>query len=93
MSRKGDPWDNAPKESFYRSLKCELTHRRYHTREQARREVFEYIEVDPPQAWSSTTGSGCTRRWATCPRPPSRRSPPPRQPNQVSIFSGPDQGQ
>lgn len=45
MSRKGDPWDNAPKESFYRSLKCELTHRRYHTREQARREVFEYIEV------------------------------------------------
>ena len=39
---------------------------------------------------SSTTGSGCTRRWGTCPRPPSRRSPLPRQPNKVSTFSGPD---
>ena len=40
------PWDNAPKERFYRSLKCELTHhRRYQTRKQARREVFEYSEV------------------------------------------------
>ena len=45
MSRTSDPWDNAPQESFYRSLKCELTHQRYHTREQARRKVFEYIEV------------------------------------------------
>lgn len=45
MSRKGDPWDNAPQESFYRSLKCELTHRRHQTHAQARREVFDYIEV------------------------------------------------
>jgi putative transposase len=46
MSRKGDPWDNACAESFFRALKCELVHRaKYETREQARREVFEYIEV------------------------------------------------
>ena len=45
MSRKADPWDNAPKESFYRSPKCELERDRHETREQARREVFDYIEV------------------------------------------------
>ena len=45
MSRKGDPWDNAPQESFYGSLKGALTHDRHASRAQARREVFEYIEV------------------------------------------------
>ena len=46
MSRKGDCWDNAPKESFFGTLKCELgLHRLRPPREQARREVFEYIEV------------------------------------------------
>ena len=45
MSRKGDPWDNAPQESFYGSLKGELTHDRHASRAQARREVFEYLEV------------------------------------------------
>lgn len=46
MSRKGDCWDNAPMESFYGTLKCELTYRwKHQPREQARREVFEYIEV------------------------------------------------
>ncbi len=46
MSRKGDPWDNAPMESFFHTLKTELTHhRRYQTREEARRDIFEYIEV------------------------------------------------
>ena len=46
MSRKGDVWDNAPKESFYASLKSELVHTWARpTREQARRHVFEYIEV------------------------------------------------
>jgi len=45
MSRKGDPWDNAPKESFYGTLKGELPHHRHVTRAQARREVFEYLEV------------------------------------------------
>ena len=46
MSRKGDCWDNAPKESFFGTLKCELgLHRFWPPREQARRTVFEYIEV------------------------------------------------
>ena len=46
MSRKGDCWDNAPMESFFHTLKTELTHhKRYRTREEARRDIFEYIEV------------------------------------------------
>ena len=46
MSRKGDCWDNAPMESCWGSLKTELIHPcRFATREQARRQVTEYIEV------------------------------------------------
>jgi transposase InsO family protein len=46
MSRRGNCWDNAPVESFFGTLKQELVHRcRFATREAARREVFEYIEV------------------------------------------------
>ncbi len=45
-SRKGDCWDNAVMESFYRSLKTELVHQRnYTTKEETRREIFEYVEV------------------------------------------------
>jgi transposase InsO family protein len=46
MSRKGDCYDNAPMESFWGTLKNELVHHfRYKTREQAIREITEYIEV------------------------------------------------
>jgi putative transposase len=46
MSRKGNCWDNAVMESFFGTLKTELVHhRRYETRNQARLEIFEYIEV------------------------------------------------
>ena len=46
MSRKGNCYDNAPMESFWGTLKNELVHhRRYDTREQARREITEYIEI------------------------------------------------
>jgi transposase InsO family protein len=46
MSRKGNCYDNAPMESFWGTLKNELVHhRRYKTREQARREITEYIEI------------------------------------------------
>ena len=46
MSRKGDCWDNACAETFFASLKTELIGDRiFATREQARREMFEYIEV------------------------------------------------
>jgi len=46
MSRTGDPYDNAAVESFFSTLKNDLVHhRRYATREEARREIFEFIEV------------------------------------------------
>jgi len=46
MSRRGNCWDNAVAESFFHSLKMELIHRRnYPTRQEARSEVFDYIEV------------------------------------------------
>jgi len=46
MSRKGNCYDNAPMESFWGILKNELIyHRRYATREEAIREITEYIEV------------------------------------------------
>jgi putative transposase len=46
MSRKGNCWDNAAMESFFGTLKQELVHREtYATREEARRSLFESIEV------------------------------------------------
>ncbi len=46
MSRKGNCLDNAVGESFPGTLKIEKVHRcRFKTREQARREIFEYIEM------------------------------------------------
>jgi len=46
MSRKGNSYDNAPMESFWGTLKQELIHhRRYSTRQEAMREITEYIEV------------------------------------------------
>lgn len=46
MSRKGNCWDNAVAESFFRTLKTELVyHQRYTTRAQAKQSIFEYIEV------------------------------------------------
>jgi putative transposase len=46
MSRRGDCYDNAVVESFFKSLKAELVyHEHYQTREQARRSIFEYVEV------------------------------------------------
>jgi transposase InsO family protein len=46
MSRVGDCWDNAVAESFFATLKTELVHdRRYATRQEAKADVFEFIEV------------------------------------------------
>jgi len=46
MSRKGDCWDNAVSESFFHTLKVELTHGcNFKTREEAKNAIFEYIEV------------------------------------------------
>jgi putative transposase len=45
MSRSGNVWDNAAMESFFSSLKTERTVRRiYRTRDEARADVFDYIE-------------------------------------------------
>jgi putative transposase len=46
MSRKGDCYDNAVVERFFGSLKTERTdHGHYSTREQAKGEVIDYIEM------------------------------------------------
>jgi putative transposase len=46
MSRKGNCYDNAVVESFFKTLKAEVVnHRRFRTREEARSVVFDYIEV------------------------------------------------
>lgn len=46
MSRKGNCWDNAPSESFFNSLKNERVHgQRYATHEQAKDDLFDYIEI------------------------------------------------
>ena len=46
MSGRGDCYDNAMMESFWATLKCELVHHNdYATRAQARRSIFEYVEV------------------------------------------------
>ena len=46
MSRKGNCYDNAVKESFFHTLKTELVnHEHYRTRDEARASVFEYIEA------------------------------------------------
>ena len=45
MSRSGNVWDNAAMESFFSSLKTERIARRiYRTRDEARADVFDYIE-------------------------------------------------
>jgi transposase InsO family protein len=46
MSRRGNCYDNAPMESFWGTLKNELVHhQRYTTRQEAIREITEYIEI------------------------------------------------
>lgn len=46
MSRKGNCWDNAVAESFFKTLKVECVyHIKFTTREQAEVAIFEYIET------------------------------------------------
>ncbi len=75
MSRKGNCWDNAPMESFWGKLKQEwLNGKHFKTREEARREVFWYIEsyyhrkrlhagngYRPPISASGTVRNNCTQ--------------------------------
>lgn len=46
MSRKGNCYDNACAETFFSTIKCELIYQRcYKAREQARQDIFWYIEI------------------------------------------------
>lgn len=46
MSRKGNCWDNAVAESFFHTLKTELTnHYQFKNQKEAKNVIFEYIEV------------------------------------------------
>jgi transposase InsO family protein len=46
MSRRGDCYDNAPAESFFATLKGELTEaERFGTRQEAKTAIFEFIEA------------------------------------------------
>jgi putative transposase len=45
MSRRANPLDNAPMESFFHTLKTELVHHgTYATRDEAKRDLFSYVE-------------------------------------------------
>jgi transposase InsO family protein len=45
MSRRADCYDNAPMESFFHTLKTEqVYHQQYETRDQAKSDIFAYIE-------------------------------------------------
>lgn len=45
MSRVGDCYDNAMMESFFSTLKSECADQVFDSRAEARRHIFEYIEV------------------------------------------------
>lgn len=46
MSRKGNCWDNAVAESFFKTMKTEMIyHRKFNTREEAKLAIFNYIEI------------------------------------------------
>jgi putative transposase len=46
MSNKGNYYDNAFAESFFKTFKIELIyHKRYKTRDKAKQDIFEYMEV------------------------------------------------
>jgi len=46
MSRKGNCWDNAVAESFFKTLKAECVYQNnFKTKQQAALMIFEYIEI------------------------------------------------
>jgi len=45
MSRRANCWDNAPMESFFKTLKVERLHqRRYESRTQAKLDIVDWVE-------------------------------------------------
>ena len=46
MSRKGNCWDNAVAESFFKTLKTEMIyHNKFKNKQEAKTAKFEYIEI------------------------------------------------
>jgi transposase InsO family protein len=45
MSRKGNCWDNAVMENFFKILKSETSYKEYESLSQAKNELFEFIEI------------------------------------------------
>jgi len=46
MSRKGNCWDNAPSESFFKTLKTELVYNEtFQTKKEAESAIFDFIEI------------------------------------------------
>ncbi len=46
MSRKGNCWDNAVAESFFKTMKTEMVyHQKFQTKAEAKLAIFEYIEA------------------------------------------------
>jgi hypothetical protein len=83
MSRSGNVWDNAVMESFFSTLKTERTTRRtYRTRDEARADVFDYVErfynprrrhstlgyLSPVEFEMQAASAGDTRHSAISPR-------------------------
>jgi hypothetical protein len=69
MSRKGNCWNNAPMESFFKTLKVEWVDRmRYATRAQARLYVIDWIKgfYNVQRVHSSTSTNLCRRSKSTC---------------------------
>ena len=59
MSRGGECWDNATMENFFSTLKTErMLRSRYKTRDDARADIFDYIErfYNPRRRHSTLTG-------------------------------------
>lgn len=73
MGSRGDCYDNAPMESFFATLECELLDRhRFPTRTAARMAVFDFIEgFDNTRRRHSALGycspTEYERRWTTAP--------------------------
>jgi len=63
MSRKGNCWDNSPMERFFGTLKSEWTDdQRYANRQQAKRDIVEFIEMEYNSDRSHSTNEGRTPR-------------------------------
>lgn len=76
MSRPGNCWDNAVVESFFKTLKTELQNdERFASREEAKSQLFEYIEVFyNRRRLHSTLGYKSPAEFERLPRPVSTKA-------------------